>query len=249
MGGPVTFRAVSTFNAEGLEVYGRRMMRTFSQHWPESVDLTVYAEGWGFGYSPQTVVDLLGASPWLASFKERHKARRPRDYRMDSVRFSHKVAAVCHAARQDEQDVLIWLDGDIITHSKVTLADLEELAPKGDEWIAWLDREKVYPECGFYMLNCRHPRHLEIIGAFEALYSDDLLFKLDEWHDSEALRHIVASTGAPAKSLSGAGYKTSHPLVNGPLGKWFDHAKGNRKTTGRTPKGELRVRRSEAYWQ
>jgi hypothetical protein len=248
MGG-LTFRAISTFNAEGLELYGRRMMRTFTQFWPSEVELTVYSEGWGEGHSPQTVRDLEAVSPWLKAFKARHSERRPRDYRMDAVRFSHKVAAVCHAAKEDAQDVLIWLDGDIVTHSKVTEVDLEGLAPKGEEWIAWLDRERVYPECGLFMLNCRHARLAEIIARLEGLYTDDTLFRLNEWHDSEAMRHIVASSGVKAKSLSGAGFKTSHPLANGPLGKFFDHAKGNRKAIGRTPKGELRVRRSEAYWQ
>lgn len=236
------FLAVSTFNREGLDLYGRRMMASFARHWPETVELRVYSEGWDGG------VDLMAASPWLADFKARHAARTFRDYRWDAVRFAHKAAAVCHAASDGGADVLIWLDGDIVTHSPIGIADLDRMAPR-DEWIAWLDRSGIYPECGFYMLNLRHRRHKQMLAAFEAMYARDGLFELAEYHDSHVLQHVVRSAGIQARSLSGQGFETSHPLVNGPLGAWFDHAKGRRKAAGRTDKRELRVRRQEAYWQ
>jgi hypothetical protein len=240
--GSMKFLAVSTFNAEGLELYGRRMMKSFRGHWPEEVQFVVYSEGWDGS------LDLLSAAPWLPRFKVRHASRRFRDFRWDAVRFSHKVAAVCHAARSDA-DVLIWMDGDIVTHSPIALADLERLAPKGDEWIAWLDRVGLYPECGFYMLNCRHPRHAELVDAFQGMYEDDKLFSLPEWTDCHVLEHIVKSTGVGIKSLSETGRRTSHPLVNGPLGAWLDHLKGPRKQEGKSRKTDMQVRRKEAYWQ
>jgi hypothetical protein len=242
------FAAVSTFNGEGLELYGRRMMETFASHWPASVPLTVYSEGWT-EECPANRVELITASPWLADFKKRHAGRVFRDYRWDAVRFSHKVAAVCHAALSTDADVLIWIDGDVVTHSPISEAELEGLAPTGREWIAWLDRDKVYPECGFYMMNCRHLMHREVIAWLQAYYAEDLLFRLPEWHDSYVLEHIVKNSEVGRKSLSGEGRKTSHPLVNGPLSKFFDHAKGNRKKSGRTPKGERKIRDGVAYWQ
>lgn len=242
------FAAISTFNKAGLDLYGRRMMQTFAKHWPASVELTVYSEGWSED-CPAKLVDLVSASPWLAAFKERNARIIPRDYRWDAVRFSHKVAAVCHASLSTDADVLIWLDGDIITHAPISEADLEGLAPNGKEWIAWLDREKVYPECGLYMLNCKHKIHHEVTKWFQSQYVEDLVFKLPEWHDSYVLEHVVRHSAVQTKSLSGEGRKTSHPLVNGPLSKFFDHAKGNRKKSGRTPKGERKIRDGVAYWQ
>lgn len=237
------FLAVSTFNTHGLDLYGRRMMESFRRHWPESVELRVYSEGWHGG------IDLPTASGWLAAFKARHAHRRFRDFRWDAVRFAHKVAALCHAAQNTDADVLIWLDGDIYTHSDVTVADLERLAPAGNEWIAWLDRASMYPECGFYMLNCRHPRHVEMIERFEAMYSEDDLFALAEFHDSYVLQEVVKAAGVGTKSLSGSGRATSHPLVNGPVGAFCDHLKGHRKVEGRSRAGDLRTARKEAYWQ
>ncbi|BAQ18324.1 hypothetical protein [Methyloceanibacter caenitepidi] len=243
------FLVVSTFNRKGLDLYGRRMISTFEDNWPDAVDLAIYAEGWGHAVERGAVIDLETVSPWLSEFKRRHADKPTQNYRMDAVRFAHKVAAVCHAAKVPHPDVLIWVDGDVLTHSPVTMKDLEDLAPKGDEWIAWLDRATMYPETGFYMLNCNHQRHEEMIGRFEAMYADDGLFSLPEWHDSFVLEQVVKEAGVGMKSLSGEGRDTTHPMVNGLLGQWFDHAKGNRKKHGRSPKRDLVRPRPEQHWQ
>lgn len=243
------FAAVSTFNADGLHLYGRRMMDTFDRFWPEEVGLTAFNEGWSERTGRERLLPLHATSSWLFAFKARHLGKPVRDYRMDAVRFSHKVAALCAADEKTDADVLIWVDGDVVTHSPVTMADLEALAPTGDHWIAWLDRERVYPECGFYMLNRRHERHKEMMEAFEAMYIEDRLFSLPEWHDSFVLDHVVKEARVGTKSLSGSARNSGHPLVNGPLSRWLDHAKGDRKKIGRTPKGERRIRDDVAYWR
>lgn len=261
-----TFAAISTFNRAGLDLYGRRMVESFCQGWPRDVSLRLYSEGWDADdflahcrplpsalsrLADETceIVHLASASPWLDAFKARNRDRTFRDFRWDAVRFSHKAAAVCHAARTVDADVLIWLDGDIFTHAPVTIADLEALAPVGEEWIAWLDRASMYPECGFYMLNLRHEKRLEYISAFDVMYADDALYGLAEYHDSYVLQEVVLRERATAKSLSGAGRGTSHPLVNGPLGQWFDHLKGSRKREGRSRASDLKAPRLEGYWQ
>jgi hypothetical protein len=81
------------------------------------------------------------------------------------------------------------------------------------------------------------------------MYAEDGLFSLAEWHDSFVLWEVVKRAGVAAKSLSGAGARTNHPLVNGPLGAWFDHLKGRRKKRGKSDRFDLKVRRAEAYWQ
>lgn len=251
----MSFCAVSTFNADGLALYGDRMMETFCRSWPREVALRVYSEGWErdgrrCGIPDRLIIeDLAESSPWLPEFKERHSGRKFRNYRFDAVRFSHKVAALCAADGVTVADYLIWVDGDVVTHSPISLDDLAELAPKGDEWIAWLDRVRVYPECGFYIINRRHPRHCGMMAKFEGMYSEDRLFSLSEWHDSFVLWEVVKRAGVGAKSLSGAGDRTNHPLVNGPLSRWFDHAKGDRKKVGRTPKHERKIKDGAAYWQ
>jgi hypothetical protein len=231
----MTFHAVSTFNAAGLDLYGRKMAATFCQHWPTEVPLTVYSEGWSEPLGSAQIVDLY-ISRWLARFKDRHrdvpdahgKARREYSFIRDAVRFSHKVAAVIEADRTTDADHLIWIDGDLFTRAKVTLADLAGLAP-GAAWISWLWRSHTYPECGFYILNRRHPGHAEAMLRLRYLYDGGRLLELPQTHDSYVLAHVVHKMALPWKSLSGAGAASMEPAEKGPLSKWFVHLKGQRK--------------------
>ena len=40
-----------------------------------------------------------------------------------------------------------------------------------------------------------------------------------------------------------------HPLINGVLGTWLDHLKGDRKQTGKSNQRDLMVKRGEKYWK
>ena len=86
------------------------------------------------------------------------------------------------------------------------------------------------------------------MAEWKRLYTSGDIFKLDQWHDSYVLEHLVTTMGLKTKSLSGTGRATSHPFINGPLGGYMDHMKGPRKQRGRSPVTDLRVQRSEPYW-
>lgn len=244
----MNFLAVTTFSEAGLNLYGRRMVKSFVKNC-STIPLLVFSDGWSEAVGA-AVQDLNSSSTWLTEFKKRHGAKQVvGDYRFDAVRFSHKVAALIAADQMTDADVLVWVDGDVVAHSPVMDGDLESLAPTGDEWISWLDRQGVYPECGFYMLNRGHTRHEEMMALFESMYARDKLFSLPEFHDSFVLEHVVKQAAVGTKSLSGAGKNTMHPMINGPLSKWFDHAKGERKKYGRTPAKERKLKDEVDYWR
>jgi hypothetical protein len=197
---------------------------------------------------------------WLTEFKARHAANSRAhglidgnyDYRYDCVRFAHKVAAVTAAALTLKADVLIWADADLITHAPVDKNWLMKLFPPGP-YIAWLDRDRHYPECGFYMLRCGHPSHLEVMTRWQQLYETDAVFELGETHDSHVLHEVILAAEREGLvttiSLSGEGRKHSHPLINGPLGTRLDHLKGPRKVLGRSQATDLMMPRLEKYWR
>ena len=68
------YTVVTTFHQEGLELYGQRMINTFEQHWPDSVDLVVYTENCTPVISKPNVrcIDLLAASKECKRFVKRH---------------------------------------------------------------------------------------------------------------------------------------------------------------------------------
>lgn len=235
-----TFEAVTTFSAAGYDSYGRRMVESVGNFWwPRSgVSLRVYSED----KIPMTGLIAAPFPGWLDAFRGRHAgdktARGLRtgtyDFRFDAVKFAHKTAAMIHAAEHSGADVLIWLDGDIVTHAPVDRDFLESLI--GEEHvIAWLDRDRLHPETGFYALNLRHPMTRDLIATWRSLYETDEVFALPQWHDAYVLQRGVNACGAPWRSLSGDARRTSHPLARGPLAERFDHLKGARKSLDHSP--------------
>lgn len=235
------FRVITCHAVEHWETYARRCVETFEQHWP------------GFTLWRWTDKELEEQSPWLAAFKRRHAHLPTADYRMDAVRFSHKVATIelgLERARAEGADVLIWMDADCVTHADVTPAWLEQLLRNGD--FAYLHRAKKYPECGF-MLFRLNQRGQAFIDEIVKAYASDWLFTLPEWHDSYVIDRVRAKREATGMlrcvSLSGSAANTSHPLINGPLGERLDHLKGPRKALGKSKASDLKIRRKEDYWR
>lgn len=231
------FHAVTTYAQRHWEEHAKRCVETFERHWRD-VPLIQHTDE-----------TLAAGCEWLPDFKARHAHRPTANYRMDAVRFAHKIAAIDLANRFTTADVLIWIDADCVTHGEVTRDWLERLLKDGD--FAYLKRTTKYPECGFMMFR-RNERGLKFIEAIIDQYRSDKLFSLPEWHDSfviDFVRHQRERVGMlRCQSLSGHAERTHHPLINGPLGEKLDHLKGPRKGEGKSYSRDLKVRRTEGYW-
>ena len=265
------YTVCTTFNAGGYEKYGRRMIQTFLQNWPQEVQLVVYAEACAVSESaPNLIVyDLEAASPELVAFKHKWhdvpkangdvsadpaRSRRKdagKGFKWDAVRFAHKVYAVFHCAKTTSTDWLLWMDADTICHSPIGLADLQKMCPPRMD-LCFLGRRQKYTECGLYAMNLTSPATCLFLSKFQQAYDDaeNGIFKLDEWHDSfvfDAVRQ-----GSNLIELDWSGHLITgegHPLINCEWGAWLDHLKGARKDLGRSKHVDLKVARTEAYWQ
>ena len=232
-----------------------KMSETFDRHWPKEVGLIIYGEGFQIEDYWHPSGQLEQAAPWLPLFKQLYRdpqfngGPNRRDYRRDAVRFAHKVAAIGAAAETADCDVLIWCDADTVTHEPVTVAWLDSLFPKSAD-LAWLDRERAYPECGFLMF--RMPAARGLIGDVVRAYREGKIFKMPETHDSYVWQHYVGRMGIKTHSLSGTegSRHTGHPWISSELASRMDHLKGEkRKANGRSLKSDLRTPRPEPYWQ
>ena len=233
-------KVVTTFNAKGYEEYGKRLIESF-RLWPKGLEFVVYQEGFDVG--GKELLDIK----WLVDFKERNKNKRFQDFRWDAVRFAHKTAAVIDAAK--DADFLVWVDGDVYTHKRITEVDLASWLPGPEEYLSWLWRDKMYPECGFYILRLDHSKHRQIMSEWQRLYESDDIYRLQEWHDSFVFAYLIKRFAVNWKSLSGDYAWHSHPFINGPLGEFMDHCKGPRKAQGRSNHWDLAVKRSEDHWR
>ena len=266
----MNWHAITTCNDAMWEAYGRAMVNTFERHWPAEAALTVYTEGFAGDRNGRVqFVDLDQSAPWLAPWKavrtdaQRGMSKDGYRFRWDAVKFSHKVAAIGAAADRlaveinladgltETKNVLIWLDADIVTHAPVTHAWLESLFPSSAD-VAWLDRERWYPECG--VLFFRLPAVTPVIRQIVTAYQTGEIFRLQQWHDSYVIETVVKAAEAMGQikvaSLSGKeGCKSHHPLVNSRVAEALDHLKGNRKIRGRSKPDDLIRPRPEPYWQ
>ena len=113
------FSVVTTFHKAGYDKYGSRMIDTFLENWPQEVHLYVYAENCKVRQSAPnlTVYDFHSRVPALVAFKNRYRddprangklamgppgkngKQKGIGFRWDAVRFSHKIYAICDAAR------------------------------------------------------------------------------------------------------------------------------------------------------
>lgn len=262
---------VTTFNATGYEKYGRRMIQTFLRTWPKDVQLVVYAEKCTVReHAPNLLIhDLELASPELVVFKntwsnvpkangdvsaDPARARRKdagKGFKWDAVRFAHKVYSIFHCAKNTPCDWLLWMDADTICHSSITLSDLDRLCFSLVD-LCFLGRARKYTECGLYAMKLASPAVGTFLQKFQEMYdhAETGIFTLEEWHDSfvfDAVRKQcnLIELDWSSHLISGEG----HPLINSDWGAYLDHLKGDRKDQGRSRKSDLKVHRTEAYWQ
>ena len=270
------FSVVTTFNQSGYERYGSRMIDTFLANWPQEIELHVYAEGCSAQQQAANlrVVDFVREVPELTEFKQQwiedpratgrlatgpadRKGKQPGiGFKWDAIRFCHKVFAVCDLADNWETDIVMWMDADTVCHSPITIDFIEQQIPR-EVGIAYLGREGKYSECGLYALNLRHQATRDFVRQFRHAYMDAErgIFTMREWHDSyvfDRIREQVQAQNPTWQQLDwAAGLITGegHPLINSEWGAYLDHLKGDRKDLGRSKPKDLKVQRSEAYWQ
>ena len=267
------YTVITTFHEEGLKLYGQRMIDTFEQHWPNDVDLVVYAENCSpvTRKSNVTVVDLLGSSKGCKRFVKRHADNprahgnpnpgitdditRKKAFRWQATRFCYKVFATGHAANTINTDWLIWLDGDTHTHSPVSPDFFAKVCPES-HMLSYLGRgDRYHSECGWVAYNMQNPMAKQFIDRFVGMYESDEIFQHKEWHDSfiwDVVRKEFRDKGVQfydlnpqpdTKGLAG------HPFINSELGKYMDHKKGDRKQRGHSKAKEVVSHPDHPYWR
>ncbi len=261
-------RIVTTSSLKGYEEYGHRLLKTFDRYWPKEVRMLFYSEDIPQEALPRYKNVVYRSIPeWYTEFKKtyehvpdasgrdrgKNREKRTYDFRRDCIKFGHKVAALTDAATDMGEDLLIMMDADILAHDNVTADWLYGLFT-ADRYIAWLHRDRGYPECGFMMFKCWRDEHPIFMGRMREIYETGEVFNLPETHDSYVFQHVVLKGMKQGwidmpHNLSGKASSQHHPFIHCELGARLDHAKGARKKVGRSSKVEVKNTRREAYWR
>lgn len=204
--------AITTFNKDGLDLYGQRFLNSFAQNVDKEIKLICYAEKCQpENPSPKNILILdqeealpklvnfkktwgnvpmaTGTCPWPQKRRDHHKT-----FKWDAIRFSNKVYAVFDACERAE-DWCVWIDADTFVHSPWSYKEFCSILPD-DAWLTFVGRGKAaatWPECGFYGLNVKNQTCLDFVKEFENMYEQANIgiFKLPEWHDSFVFGHIL----------------------------------------------------------
>jgi len=274
---------VTTFHKAGYDLYGKRMIKSFLEKWPQTVKLYVYAEDCEVEETaPNLIVkDLHQASPELVEFKTRWKnvpkangdvssdpirSKRKdsgKGFKWHAIRFAHKVYSIFACAKECNTEWLMWMDADTFCHSAISEKELGRMLP-GKQELCFLGRRGKYSECGLYAMHLTSPETQKFLAEFQRVYdqaeSQGGIFTMAEWHDSfvfdcvrikfpQMNQHNWAASLEDLRPKPGMSRGEGHPLINSEWGAWLDHLKGGRKQLGMSKRDDLKVPRTEPYWQ
>lgn len=230
---------VTGWNPKGYYIYGQRFADSFHKYWPSDVELIVYGE------EPvlvpgefRTLDEIPDCTKFIRRWEDcpRVNGREPDDrwkpnaiaagynFKWDAVKFCRQGFIPYAAAQRMQPGFLCWLDGDVVTHSKVNAQNIKDLLPD-DKHVAYLGRHPKHSEIGFQLY--RIPQALPMLKRFSEYYSTEEVFRLKEWHSAYVFDRALEETGVPAHNLTPNG--SGHVWLKSPLAKFSNHLKGDRK--------------------
>lgn len=258
---PIT--VITSFRISDYEVYARRFIESWVKFWPKNIRLTVYYDG---GKLPKDVIKAkninyvsLDKNTALSSFKKKNAqfaGGDPYNYRMDVVKFSHKVFALCdhvkYMSSKKDMGWLCWIDADVITTKKVDTNLLNLVFPDTSD-LVHLGREGIidYSETGFIGFNLNYNKSHEFLRDWRGLYTSNEILGLREWTDAfsfERLLNLHKNHGITAHNLSPHAASLD-AFEYSALAQYFIHFKGGRKAILNAPyqPGPLRYKEIEKF--
>lgn len=235
---------ITSMSAKGLAEYGHRLINGARRFMPDE-ERIIYSED---DLDLNEFVACLHFVPTFVNFLHRHDGddevagRKPRPgwkggdetkgycFKFDAMKFCRKVFCIADAARHLGHGSLTWIDADAYPTQQVPVGFFDRLSGAD---VTFLGREGTHSECGF--LHFRLPAAMPLIQAWEAFYATDSFLKEREWHDSYLFDLArAASPEVKCRSISERGAR-GHVWVTSPLGRYFDHTKGDRKRIGYSP--------------
>lgn len=234
------------FSPAGYQDYGQRFLETFDTFWPAEIRLLAFVE-------EPTIVPRAGerslwSCPGVREFIDRHSTDKryrglepvpgwtPKDhrkgysYRYDAVKFCRQCfIPETAAAELPNDDVLVWLDADVVTHQTIPDGFIEKLI--GDSELCYLGRKDFHTELGFWAIRLNDSTR-SFLNYLAGVWRNDCVFRLNEWHSAfvfDYTRNLfqVGDIRITTKNLTPDG--KGHVWFQSPLARYTDHLKGERR--------------------
>lgn len=238
-------RVCSGFSPSGRLQYGMKFLETFDRHWDDDVELRVYVEEQT--KMPRGAQRILWDIPGAREFSHRHRSnlaaqgrvaqpcwkdrevQRGYSFRTDAYKFFKQIlipqAAALDEPALEDGDILVWLDGDVETHRRVSAGFVERTLD--GKSLAFIGRAPRHSEIGYWAIRLSAATRL-FLHEIADWYTSDAVFSLPQWHsafvwDKERTLHHFTENNLNPKNRQGHVW----PLTV--LAGCMDHKKGPRK--------------------
>jgi len=222
---------ITALNQRLLTAYGYRFLDTF----PETLDLMVWSE------------DELDIPHRRLShaFVERNKHRpQPRSYKQDAIRFHWKPQAVYltyNTVDRNKYTSILWIDADTQFLKQIDQTWIDEHIAT-EHIMSYMGRPDYYSETGVLYFNLKHKHTEQYIKDVWEYYVTGDIWDLQEQHDSYVWDYVRLrqehDNNRKFRNL-GVDHKVPGGHIQAYLyGEWFDHAKGPRKKSGKSPENK-----------
>ena len=222
-------QTITSWNNKLYKEYAHRFEKTYN--WP--FDLVVYNED----------KDMFDKIPDLKKFIDRNKHREIESFKKDGVRFSYKVYAYTHAIENASKDIdgLICIDADSVFYKPIDIDWIKQHIHKDDCMLSYLGRGSNYSECGFLYFNMQHNQTRNYARYMKKMYDYDEIYSLSEYHDSYVWDYVrkVFEQDMKVKNNNIGDNRPGHVQARSILGTVYDHTKGKRKLTGKSPEAKI----------
>jgi len=248
------YNFVTSFNEEGLSVYGMKMLETAARNWRSPLKLTAFYHDFDIDKHDvprcehieyrnlNLITEMIAFRETFADHDGTEKGQIQYNFRLDAIKFCHKVFALTELAFEladDSRDPgwCIWLDADTFTKKEFNSKDLDNfLNPKAE--LAFLGRKHFdYSETSFMAFNLKYRSPLDLLGDLRGAYNSGEVLNYREWHDGfifERLLTIYRAHGMRVQDFTGHldikdMTKGKQAFESFPLSDFMEHLKGDRK--------------------
>lgn len=227
------FRYVTSMSRKQFDQYGRVMLETWLQYWPEG-EMFLYSEDTLPIEHPRIVLKDLWAIDGLKDFNQslsrfpacHGKIGGKYNYRFNVEAFSKKAFAQCDASLSFK-GYLFWLDADVSTHKSVPRAVLEEML-RG-RFMCVMKRKHWHLCSSFVGWDCAHAFSADWWNAYFSTYVTGNVLTLPQWDDAFVLDVLTKDALGIRDLASHVDKPGPHNVFDDVFKGYAHHAKGNLK--------------------
>ena len=238
----IQYNVITSFNQTYWNDIAKSNIKLLDENWPVNNQIVLYHElstidhegltdrvQWRNLYNECPAL-IAFINEWKDDLRANGMSGKKNAFRQNAVKFSHKTFAIWHAARQQKNGWLIWLDCDAMVLKKIDYDFLKKICPDNN-CISYIGRKGKYSECGFVGYNLDMPETRKFLELWENFYVSGEFINHKETHDSWTFDYIRKSFNNSDLfcDLNAASTTDKNPFANSLIGTHIAHAKGSDK--------------------